>query len=233
MQAEPNIAIYENDTKQTECYRFEGVMTELPDVVYVVDDDPSVRRSLERLFRSVGHECVSFSAATDFLGSKRRDAPACLVLDVRLPGLSGLDLQRQMAEADVLIPIIFLTGHGDVPLSVRAMKAGAVDFLTKPFHEQELLDAVREALDRNRASILQQSETSTLRQRYATLTPREREVFSLIVTGRLNKQAAAELGTSERTIKAHRHQVMEKMQAESPAELGAMAERLGITTSKC
>jgi FixJ family two-component response regulator len=207
-------------------------MTELPDVVYVVDDDPSVRKSLERLFRSVGHECFSFSASTEFLGSKRRDAPACLVLDVRLPGLSGLDLQRQMAEADVLIPIIFLTGHGDVPLSVRAMKAGAVDFLTKPFHEQELLDAVREALDRNRASKRQQNETSTLRQRYATLTPREREVFSLIVTGRLNKQAAAELGTSERTIKAHRHQVMEKMQAESPAELGAMAERLGITASK-
>jgi FixJ family two-component response regulator len=155
------------------------------------------------------------------------------VLDVRLPGLSGLDLQRQMAEADVLIPIVFLTGHGDVPLSVRAMKAGAVDFLTKPFHEQELLDAVRSALDRDRASKRQQSETSTLRQRYATLTPREREVFSLIVTGMLNKQAAAELGTSERTIKAHRHQVMEKMGAESPAELGAMAERLGITTSKC
>ena len=208
-------------------------MTELPDVVYVVDDDPSVRRSLERLFRSVGHECVSFSSATEFLDSKRRDAPACLVLDVRLPGLSGLDLQRQMAEADVLIPIVFLTGHGDVPLSVRAMKAGAVDFLTKPFHEQDLLDAVGAALDRNRASKRQQNETSTLRQRYATLTPREREVFSLIVTGMLNKQAAAELGTSERTIKAHRHQVMEKMHAESPAELGAMAERLGITTSKC
>lgn len=208
-------------------------MTDLSDVVYVVDDDPSVRRSLERLFRSVGHGCVSFSSATEFLDSKRRDVPACLVLDVRLPGLSGLDLQRQMAEADVLIPIVFLTGHGDVPLSVRAMKAGAVDFLTKPFHEQELLDAVQSALDRDRASKRHQSETSTLRQRYATLTPREREVFSLIVTGMLNKQAAAELGTSERTIKAHRRQVMEKMQAESPAELGAMAERLGITASKC
>lgn len=208
-------------------------MTKVTDVVYVVDDDSSVRRSLERLFRSVGHECVSFSSAREFLGSKRGDAPACLVLDVRLPGLSGLDLQRQMAEADVLIPIVFLTGHGDVPLSVRAMKAGAVDFLTKPFHEQELLDAVQSALDRDRASKRQQSETSTLRQRYATLSPREREVFSLIVTGRLNKQAAAELGTSERTIKAHRHQVMEKMQAESPAELGAMAAKLGITTSTC
>jgi FixJ family two-component response regulator len=207
-------------------------MTELPDVVYVVDDDPSVRKALERLFRSIGYECISFSSATEFLAGKRRDAPACLVLDVRLPGLSGLDLQRQMAEANMLIPIVFLTGHGDVPLSVRAMKAGAVDFLTKPFHEQDLLDAVRSALDRNRASKLHESETSTLHQRYETLTPREREVFVLIVTGRLNKQAAAELGTSERTIKAHRHQVMEKMQAESPAELGAMAERLGLTTSK-
>ena len=208
-------------------------MTESPDVVYVVDDDTSVRRSLERLFRSVGHECISFSSATEFLGSNRRDAPSCLVLDVRLPGLSGLDLQRQMAGADVLIPIVFLTGHGDVPLSVRAMKAGAMDFLTKPFHEQELLDAVRSALDRDRASKRHRSETSNLRRRYETLTPREREVFSLIVTGMLNKQAAAELGTSERTVKAHRHQVMEKMQADSPAELGAMAARLGITTSKC
>jgi len=207
-------------------------MTELPDVVYVVDDDPSVRKALERLFRSIGYECISFSSATEFLAGKRRDAPACLVLDVRLPGLSGLDLQRQMAEEDAVIPIVFLTGHGDIPVSVRAMKAGAVDFLTKPFHEQELLDAVRAALDRDRASKQHQSETSILHQRYATLTPREREVFVLIVTGKLNKQAAAELGTSERTIKAHRHQVMEKMQAESPAELGAIAERLGITASK-
>src|SRR6185295_4259598 len=156
-------------------------MTELPDVVYVVDDDPSVRKALERLFRSIGYECISFSSATEFLAGKRRDAPACLVLDVRLPGLSGLDLQRQMAEANMLIPIVFLTGHGDVPLSVRAMKAGAVDFLTKPFHEQDLLDAVRSALDRNRASKLHESETSTLHQRYETLTPREREVFVLIV----------------------------------------------------
>ena len=207
-------------------------MTELPDVVYVVDDDPSVRRSLERLFRSVGHECVSFSAATDFLGSKRRDAPACLVLDVRLPGLSGLDLQRELAEASVLIPIIFLTGHGDIPLSVRAMKAGAVDFLTKPFHEQDLLDAVRHAIGRDREARQQQSDTSTLRRRYETLTPREREVFSQVVTGMLNKQVAGELGTSERTIKAHRHQVMEKMQAGSLADLVRMGEKLGIPPSK-
>jgi FixJ family two-component response regulator len=207
-------------------------MNELTDVVYVVDDDPSVRRSLERLFRSVGHECVTFSSATDFLNSERLAAPACLVLDLRLPGLSGLDLQRQMAEANVRIPIVFLTGHGDVPLSVRAMKAGAVDFLTKPFHEQDLLDAVRHALESDRAAKQHQAEASTLRQRYEMLTPREQEVFSLIVAGLLNKQIGAELGTSERTIKAHRHQVMEKMQAESPAELGAMAERLGIPTSK-
>jgi len=155
------------------------------------------------------------------------------VLDLRLTGASGLDLQREMAETNLRIPIVFLTGHGDVPLSVRAMKAGAADFLTKPFHEQDLLDAVRSALNRSRELERQQNETSSLRQRYAALTPREQEVFSLIVTGMLNKQAAAELGTSERTIKAHRHQVMEKMQADSPAELGAMAARLGISTSKC
>lgn len=205
-------------------------MSELPDVVYVVDDDPSIRRSLERLFRSVGHECVSFSSAIEFLRSERRDVPACLVLDVRLPGASGLDLQRQMAEAKVSIPIVFLTGHGDVPLSVRAMKAGAVDFLTKPFHEQELLDAVRQALDRDRAAKQQQTETSTLRQRYETLTPREREVFSKVVAGKLNKQAAADLGTSEKTIKVHRHQVMRKMQAGSLANLVRMAEKLNIPT---
>lgn len=207
-------------------------MSELPDVVYVVDDDPSIRRSLERLFRSVGHECVSFSSAIEFLRSERRDVPACLVLDVRLPGASGLDLQRQMAEAKVSIPIVFLTGHGDVPLSVRAMKAGAVDFLTKPFHEQELLDAVRQALDRDRAAKQQQTETSTLRQRYETLTPREREVFSKVVAGKLNKQAAADLGTSEKTIKVHRHQVMKKMQAGSLADLVRMAEKLNIPAPK-
>jgi RNA polymerase sigma factor (sigma-70 family) len=207
-------------------------MNDSPDVVYVVDDDPSIRRSLERLFRSVGHECISFGSAIEFLHSERRDAPACLVLDVRLPGLSGLDLQQEMAAANVLIPIVFLTGHGGIPLSVRAMKAGAVDFLTKPFHEQELLDAVRQAIGRDGEARQQHAEVSTLRQRFKTLTPREREVFSLIVSGMLNKQVAAELGTSERTIKFHRHQVMEKMQAASLADLVRMAERLNIPTSK-
>jgi FixJ family two-component response regulator len=207
-------------------------MNELSDVVYVVDDDPSVCRSLDRLFRSVGHQCVTFSSAIEFLRGERLDAPACLVLDVRLPGLSGLDLQRELAEANVLIPIVFLTGHGDIPLSVRAMKAGAVDFLTKPFHEQDLLDAVRHAIGRDREARQQQAETSALRRRYETLTPREREVFSQVVTGMLNKQVAGELGTSERTIKAHRHQVMEKMKAGSLADLVRMGERLGIPPSK-
>jgi len=203
-------------------------MNNSPDVVYVVDDDPSIRRSLERLFRSVGHECISFGSAIEFLGFERRDVPACLVLDVRLPGLSGLDLQREMSEANVLIPIIFLTGHGGIPLSVRAMKAGAADFLTKPFHEQDLLDAVRQAIGRDVESRRQRAETASVRQRYEMLTPREREVFSLIVSGMLNKQVAGELGASERTIKSHRHQVMEKMQAGSLADLVRMAEKLSI-----
>ena len=207
-------------------------MNELPDVVYVVDDDPSILRSLERLFRSVGHDCVCFGSAIEFLRSERRDVPACLVLDVRLPGLSGLDLQREMAKANVSIPIVFLTGHGDVPLSVRAMKSGAVDFLTKPFHEQDLLDAVQQAMGRDRETRRLQADASVLRKLYETLTPREREVFSQVVTGMLNKQVAGELGTSERTIKAHRHRVMEKMQADSLADLVRMGEKLGITALK-
>jgi FixJ family two-component response regulator len=207
-------------------------VTNIPDVVYVVDDDPSIRRSLERLFRSVGHECISFGSAAEFLECQRRDAPSCLVLDVRLPGLSGLDLQRELAEANAHIPIIFLTGHGGIPLSVRAMKAGALDFLTKPFHEQDLLDAVMQAIDRDEEARRQRAETSSLRQRFETLTPRERGVFSLIVSGMLNKQVAGELGASERTIKFHRHRLMEKMEAASLADLVRTAEKLGIPASR-
>jgi FixJ family two-component response regulator len=203
-------------------------VAELTDLVYVVDDDPSVRKALERLFRSIGLECVCFGSAMEFLGRERHNVPACLVLDVRLPRLGGLDLQRQLAAQDERIPIVFLSGHGDIALSVRAMKSGAVDFLTKPFHEQDLIDAVRHALDRAWEAKRREDERSILRERYETLTNREQEVFSLIITGLLNKQAAAELGTSERTIKAHRHQVMDKMQAASLAQLVRMAERLGI-----
>lgn len=207
-------------------------MSESDDVVYVIDDEPSIRRSLERLFSSIGLQCVSFGSAIEFLDAERGNGPACLVLDVRLPGLSGLDLQQEMSKAGMHVPIIFLTGHGDIPLSVRAMKAGAVDFLTKPFHEQDLLDAVRRALDRDRNGRREQAEISTLRQRYETLTRREREVLSLIVAGMLNKQAAASLGTSEKTIKVHRHQVMEKMQAQSLADLVRMAGKLNIPAPK-
>lgn len=207
-------------------------MTEAAAIVFVVDDDAAMRQSLSNLIRSVGLRVEAFASAQEFLRSKRPDVPGCLVLDVRLPGLSGLDLQKRMAEADIEIPIIFITGHGDIAMTVRAMKAGAVEFLTKPFRDQDLLDAVQQALERDRTARAQREEIDELRARLESLTPREQQVMGLVVAGLLNKQIAGKLGTSETTVKSHRHQVMEKMGADSLAELVRMADRLKIPTPK-
>ncbi len=200
-----------------------------PPIVFVIDDDPSVRKALERLMRSAGHRAETFGSAREFLQRQHHHGPACLVLDVRMPGLTGLDLQEALAAAGYTMPIIFVTGHGDVPTSVRAMKAGAVDFLTKPFDDQALLGAVRDALERDRAARRERAEVKAVRTRLEKLTPREREVLSLLVTGMLNKQIAYDLGITERTVKVHRGRVMEKMQAGSVAELVRLAERVGIS----
>ena len=207
-------------------------MTESEAIVYVIDDDAQTRDALKNLMRSVGLHVEVFASAQDFLRSKRPDVPACLVLDVRLRGLSGLDLQKRMAEAKIEVPIIFITGYGDIPMTVQAMKAGAVEFLTKPFRNQELLDAIQQALERDRITREQRAKNEELYDRYDSLTPREREVMTLVVAGLLNKQIAGELGTSETTVKNHRHQIMEKMGADSLAELVKMAYKLGIVTLK-
>jgi FixJ family two-component response regulator len=203
-------------------------MTEPDSTVFVVDDDPSVRRAIKRLLESEGLQVEVFGSAPEFLQGRRPDAPSCLVLDISLPGINGLDFQRHLAKTEIRIPIIFITGKGDIPMSVRAMKAGAVEFLTKPFRDQALLDAIHDALERDRTRRQQESEIAALWERFKSLTPREQEILRLVVSGRLNKQIAAGLGTSEITIKVHRGNIMRKMQADSLADLVGKAGRLGL-----
>jgi RNA polymerase sigma factor (sigma-70 family) len=203
-------------------------MSEPESIVFVVDDDPSVRRAMKRLIECVGLHVELFESAQEFLASELLSVPSCLVLDIRLPGISGLNLQRQLAKANVQIPIIFITAHGDIPMTVRAMKAGALEFLTKPFRDQDLLDAIQLALERDRHRRHQEAELAALRQRFESLSSREREVVVMVVSGMLNKQIAAQIGTAENTVKVHRSRAMEKMQANSLADLVKMVERLQL-----
>src|SRR5881296_3127011 len=207
-------------------------MSEAEPIVFVVDDDLSVRRSTERLLRTAGLKVQTFTSAREFLKNPPPEGPACLVLDVRMPGLSGIELQRELTQCGIQIPIIFITAHGDIPMTVRAMKAGAVEFLTKPFRDQDLLDAIQIALERDRTRRVQETEVAKLRERYESLMPREREVMPLVVFGLLNKQIAAEIGASEATVKVHRSQLMRKMGAESVADLVRMAAEMGIPAAK-
>jgi len=202
--------------------------TELPPAVFVVDDDASVREALDGLFRSIGLQAKTFGSAAEFLQNKLPDAPSCLVLDVRLPGLSGLDFQTELAAAGLHIPIIFMTGHGDIPMTVKAMKAGAVEFLPKPFRDQDMLDAVQQALERDRERRERNSGLAKLKSSFDTLTPREQEVMGLVTAGLMNKQVAGEIGVSEITAKVHRGNIMRKMGAKSLAELVRMADALGV-----
>ena len=200
-------------------------------VVFVIDDDASMRDAVSRLLNAVGLTVQTFASAREFLAGRLPDVPGCAVLDVRLPGLSGLDLQREMVERGIHIPVIFITGHGDIPMSVQAMKAGAVEFLTKPFRDQDLLDAVRSGIQLDRQGRKERAELAELRDGHRQLTPREREVMSLVVAGLLNKQIALRLGTSEKTIKIHRSHVMQKMRADSLADLVRMSQKLGMETT--
>ena len=206
-------------------------MSEERAVAFVIDDDPSMRRSLDTLLRSVGLDVHVFTSAQEFMGAVRPDAPGCLVLDVRLPGMSGLAFQEELVKAGIALPVIFLTGYGDVPMTVRAMKAGAAEFLTKPFDEQVMLDAIHGAIERDRARRRDVASLTEVKARYSALTERERQVMKLVVEGRVNKQIAAELGLSLVTVKVHRGQVMRKMRAKSVPELVRMADRLGLAGS--
>ena len=203
-------------------------MTEPASIVFVVDDDPSVRRAIKRLVESVGLHVELFGSAAEFIDSSHPDVASCLVLDIRLPGISGLDFQRELVQAKNDIPMIFVTAHGDIPMTVRAMKAGAVEFLTKPFRDQDLLDAIQVGLERDRVRRQRQAETAMLRERLESLTPREREILPLVVSGLLNKQVGAEIGATEATVKVHRSQLMRKMGASSLADLVRMSEKMGI-----
>lgn len=207
-------------------------MSQTAPVVFVVDDDASVREAVKKLIESVGLQAVTFGSTEEFLKTSRPESPACLVLDVRLPDASGLELQRELAVAGIHIPIIFITGHGDIPMTVQAMKAGAVEFLTKPFRGQQLLDAIQDAIARDRAAIAERTRTAEVRSRYDSLTPREKEVMALVAAGLLNKQIGGELGASELTIKTHRGRVMEKMEADSVADLVRMYELLKLPAIK-
>lgn len=203
-------------------------MNDSTPTVFVVDDDPSIRRAIKHLISSMGLQVELFGSAQEFLLAKRPGAPCCLVLDIRLPGISGLDFQRDLINRNIRIPIIFITAHADVPMTVRAMKAGAVEFLSKPFRDQDLLDAVQAALAKDQARRQQDAEVAVLQQRYDSLSPREREVVAMVVSGMLNKQIASEIGTSENTVKAHRSRAMEKMQAHSLADLVKMIDKLQL-----
>ena len=204
-------------------------MTDEQPIVFIVDDDASVRDAVADLLRSVGLRAESFKSAEEFLQAKRPDAPGCIVLDVRLPGPSGLEFQRTLIESRIDLPIIFVSGHGDIPMSVRAMKSGAIEFLTKPFHEQELLDAVQAGIERDRARRQEANVVAELRERFNSLTPRERSVLTLVITGRANKLIAAELELSEMTVKVHRSQIMRKMRAKSLVDLVRIADKLGVS----
>ena len=207
-------------------------MSEPESIVFVVDDDPSVRSAMKRLIEFVGLQVQLFASAQEFLASKLPNVPSCLVLDIRLPGISGLTLQHQLAKANIQTPIIFISAHGDIPMTVRAMKAGAVEFLTKPFRDQDLLDAIHLALEKDRVRRQQEAGLVVLRKRFELLTPREREVVAMVVSGMPNKQIAAQIGTSENTVKVHRSRAMEKMQANSLADLVRMIERLQFPAHK-